>query len=112
MKQIATLTVNPAIDKSSSVSQVIGDKKLRCGGYPAPCDRAHRHGWNLFPLAACAGLDEKTIQGLQKTEVEYDNGIIGIIVKAESEAVFSPFALLVQMIAQEARAELHAAVSA
>ena len=27
---IVTLTLNPAIDKSSSVPQVIGDKKLRC----------------------------------------------------------------------------------
>lgn len=31
MKRIATLTVNPAIDKSTSVNRVAAERKLRCG---------------------------------------------------------------------------------
>ena len=55
-------------------------------------------------LAGLTTLSEKTVQGL----VRYENGIIQI----ENETALSPFGVLVQMISQEARAELRTASAA
>jgi len=55
-------------------------------------------------LAALAGLTQKTVEGLTR----FESGII----RAESRAALNPFALLVQMMAQEAESTFRAASSA
>jgi 6-phosphofructokinase 2 len=76
MQTIITLTMNPAIDKSASVAQVIVERKLYChsprfepGGGGVNVSRAIRKlGGDSTPLFPCGGPSGETLLGLLERE--------------------------------------------
>ncbi|HBA89953.1 MAG TPA: phosphofructokinase [Geobacter sp.] len=76
MKSIATLTMNPAIDKSSAVDHVVAERKLYCetprlepGGGGINVSRAVRKlGGDSLAIYPCGGATGDTLQLLLKEE--------------------------------------------
>jgi len=79
-KSIVTLTINPALDKISGISQVVPNKKLRCnapkheaGGGGINVSRAiKRLGGNSLAIFPCGGANGEILQSkLDEEEVTY-----------------------------------------
>ena len=74
--QIVTLTMNPALDKSTSTHHVTPEDKLRCkelridpGGGGINVSRAiHRLGGESLPLYAAGGMNGQVLQKLLQAE--------------------------------------------
>jgi 6-phosphofructokinase 2 len=80
-KSIVTLTINPALDKISGISQVVPNKKLRCnmpkheaGGGGINVSRAiQRLGGNSLAIFPCGGPNGEILKSkLDEEKVEYN----------------------------------------
>ncbi len=76
MKNIVTISINPTIDKSSSVTHVIAERKLNCeppyfepGGGGVNVSRAIKKlGGDSVLLYSCGGMTGKRLEGLLDEE--------------------------------------------